>query len=155
MRPEDLPQALAILAHWNLAPVTPSPAIPDPERSHIEIATTFVAEAAGRIVGVASYLLHGGGLGETASQAVDPAFRGQGVGRALQLARLREMRARGVRLVRTESDRPETVDWLVRRFGYRVAGRRRKKHCFSLPEVDEWTVLELDLDKAVFDGGSG
>jgi hypothetical protein len=47
--------------------------------------------------------------------------------------------------VRTETDRPATVRWYVRRFGYRVVGTNPKKHAFSLPDVAVWTVLELDL----------
>ena len=55
------------------------------------------------------------------------------------------MRARGVKRVRTETDRPETIRWYVERFGYRIVGSNPKKHDFSLPEVDTWTVLELEL----------
>jgi GNAT superfamily N-acetyltransferase len=145
MREEDLPGALRVLAHWNMAPVAPSPEIPDPERSRLDVERSFVAVAQGRIVGVASYILHSPEYAETASHAVDPAFRGQGVGRDLQRARLREMKALGVRTVRTETDRPETIAWLEKNFGFRVVGRNPKMHAFSLPGVQEWTVLELDL----------
>jgi uncharacterized protein with GYD domain len=55
------------------------------------------------------------------------------------------MRERGIRTVRTETDRPETVRWYVERFGYRIVGTNPKKHAFSLAGVDYWTVLELDL----------
>jgi len=55
------------------------------------------------------------------------------------------MKSRGIRQVLTETDRPEVVQWYVRKFGYRIAGTRRKKHAFSLPGVDHWTVLELSL----------
>ncbi len=55
------------------------------------------------------------------------------------------MRRRGVRRVRTETDRPATVRWYVRRFGYRIVGTNPKKHVFSRPDVDHWTVLNLDL----------
>ena len=151
MREEDLPGALRVLAHWNMAPVAPSPEVPDPERSRLDVGRSFVAEVEGRIVGVASYILHSPEYAETASHAVDPAFRGSGVGRALQLARLREMKALGVRRVRTETDRPETIAWLVKHFGYRVTGRNPKKHAFSLADVREWTVLELDLGEARLD----
>ncbi len=46
MRPDDLPGALQILRHWNMAPVAPSSEVPDPERTSIEIDNAFVAEAA-------------------------------------------------------------------------------------------------------------
>ena len=48
--------------------------------------------------------------------------------------------------LRTETDRAETVDWYIRKFGYRKVGVNPKKHNFSLSDVDEWVVLELDLD---------
>jgi GNAT superfamily N-acetyltransferase len=49
--------------------------------------------------------LIGDGWAETASLAVDPEPRFAGVGVLLQQARLDEMRGRGVRRVRTETDR--------------------------------------------------
>jgi 3-keto-5-aminohexanoate cleavage enzyme len=96
-------------------------------------------------VGVASYILHGPRRAETTSLAVDPRWRGSGVGEKLHRARLAEMKALGVEEIFTETDRPEVIAWYVRKFGYRVAGTRRKKHAFSLPDVDHWTVLELSL----------
>ncbi len=145
MREADLPACLAILAQWNMAPQPPSAAVPDPERSTIDVANGFVAECDGRIVGTCSFIVHSADLAETASLAVDPAHKGGGVGFLLQQARLAEMRARGIRTVRTETDRPETIRWYVERFGYRIVGTNPKKHAFSLEDVGHWTVLELTL----------
>ena len=146
MVPSDMEQAVALLARWNMAPMAASPECPDPERSGIAVANSFVAVDGERIVGVASYLMLGEGQAETASLAVDPDCKGAGVGYRLQRARLKEMKEKGVRRVRTETDRPETIRWYVDRFGYRVVGKNKKKHPFSLPDVDYWTVLELDLE---------
>lgn len=145
MRPGDLSAAIELLEKWNMAPRPPSKSEPDPERNSLIVENSFVAVRDGVVVGVCSYILGGPGVGETASLAVDPSCRGQGVGKELQQARLNEMRARGVRKVRTETDRPETVRWYVSNFGYRIVGTNPKKHAFSLPDVDVWTVLELDL----------
>jgi N-acetylglutamate synthase-like GNAT family acetyltransferase len=143
---EDRPSVIAILAQWNMAPVPPSVERPESERADIAAdGTAIVAVADGRIVGVASYVLHDRRRAETASLAVDPAWRGAGVGAQLQRARLMELKALGVEEIFTETDRPEVIDWYVRKFGYRIAGTRRKKHAFSLADVDHWTVLELDL----------
>ena len=148
MTPEDLPAAMAILKSWNMAPRPPSASEPDVERSGLDPERAFVAETdEGCIVGVASYLLHDHELAETASLAVDQRARGLGIGTRLQQARLDEFRALEIRRVRPETDRPDTIDWYVRKFGYRIVGRNPKKHAFSLPEVAEWTVLELDLDR--------
>jgi len=145
IRAEDVDAALGILAQWNMAPIAPSSSCPDPERSELSAENTFVALAGNRVVGVASYILLGPKQAETASLAVAPDWRGKGVGECLQRARLAELKKRGIRYVRTETDRPETVEWYVKKFGYRLAGTSPKKHPFSLENVQWWTVLELDL----------
>jgi N-acetylglutamate synthase-like GNAT family acetyltransferase len=146
MREEDRPTVMKILAVWNMAPMAPTPERPDPERSTIAAdGTAFVALSGEQLIGVASYILYDRQRAETASLAVDPAWRGSGVGEQLQVARLVELKARGIEVLRTECDRPEVVDWYVRKFGYRVVGTSPKKHAFSLETADCWTVLELDL----------
>lgn len=145
MLPGDLDQVMDILAGWNMAPVLPSDEIPEPERSSIDIGNTIVAVDGERIVGVCSYILLSPEMAETASLAIDADYKGKGIGSMLQKTRLAALREKGIRKVRTEADRPETIDWYVKKFGYTVIGRNKKKHRFSLPEVDYWTVLELDL----------
>lgn len=144
-RPEDLPAAMALLERWTMAPRPPDAHHPDPERSGLDLARTFIAEEDGRLVGVASWIRHSDRRGETASLAVDPELRGQGIGYRLQAARLEEMRTAGIRVVRTETDRPATIRWYIEKFGYRKVGQNPKKHAFSLAGVDTWTVLELEL----------
>lgn len=146
MRLHELSRVIEILACWNMAPVAPSAAHPETETTGLEEGSTFVAVADGMIVGVASYVLCGADRAETASLAVDPAWRGKGIGERLQQERLAALKALGVRHVRTETDRPETIAWYLRKFGYRAAGTAPKKHAFSLAHVAHWTVLELDLD---------
>jgi predicted N-acetyltransferase YhbS len=145
MREEDRLQVLRLLGLWNIAPRSPAPKFPEPERATIIVENTFVAVVAGSVVGVASYILHADRAAETASLAVDPSWLGLGIGERLQSARLIEMKEFGVERVRTEADRPNVVRWYQRRFGYRVVGTARKRHEFSLANVDHWTVLELDL----------
>jgi 3-keto-5-aminohexanoate cleavage enzyme len=144
MRHEDVAAATAILAEWNMAPRSD---LEDAERSGIDIENAFVAELDGRILGMASFLVLDDATAETASLAVDPASRGLGIGYRLQVARMEEMLRRGFRRLRTETDRPATIDWYIEKFGYRRIGSNPKKHDFSLPDVDEWTVLELDLQE--------
>ena len=142
MSNDDVDAALAILGQWDMAPETDND---DAERSTIRVENSFVAEADDTIVGVGSYIVHSETVGETASLAVDPEYRGEGIGYRLQIARLEEMYDRGIETVRTETDRPETIEWYIDNFGYERVGTNPKKHDFSLPDVDEWTVLELDL----------
>jgi len=142
-RSADLPAVLSILSHWNMAPRRD---LPNPERTALEPGSAFVAVAGDAVVGIGSYWLREDGWGETAILAVHPDWLRQGVGSRLQAARLQALKRLGVTRVRTEADRQETIEWYQRRFGYRVAGTSPKKHPFSLPELDSWTVLELDLD---------
>jgi N-acetylglutamate synthase-like GNAT family acetyltransferase len=101
---------MALPEVWNMAPRLPSSEQPEVERSGIEIANSFVAESDGRIVGVCSYIMmEQAGWAETVSLAVDPSTIGRGVGSRLQQARLEEMRMRGIRWVRTDTDRPATI----------------------------------------------
>lgn len=144
MQDEDVAAAMEILNQWDMAPEADNA---DAERSTIRVENSFVAEDSGTVVGVASYIVHSDALGETASLAVDPDYRGQGIGYRLQVARLEEMRSRGIETVRTETDRPETINWYIENFGYERVGTNPKKHDFSLSDVDEWTVLELELDE--------
>lgn len=143
MRPDDVEPAMAILDEWDMAPETGRA---DAERGELRVDNSVVADHDGTVVGVASYIVHGEGVAETASLAVTEAYRGEGIGYRLQTARLEEMRSRGIETVRTETDRPETIEWYVEQFGYERVGTTPKKHDFSLSDVDEWTVLELDLE---------
>ena len=147
MRPADLDQVMQLLSRWNIAPLSPSREIPHPERTNIIVDNTIVAEDAGRIVGVRSFIQHTAAEAEGASLAVAPAYHKHGIGRALVLAGWRTMWERGIRKIRAETDRPEVVKWLTRNFGHRVVGTIAKRHPFGNPDVDRWTVLELELDE--------
>lgn len=146
MRVGDLDAAMAVLGEWNMAPILASKDIQDPERSELNIANSFVALKDGLVVGVCSYIIHTPHLAETASLAVSPGCRGLGVGDQLQRARMMELKDLGIKILRTETDREDTVEWYIRKFGYRKVGTNPKKHSFSLPDIDEWVVLELDLE---------
>jgi N-acetylglutamate synthase-like GNAT family acetyltransferase len=147
MRDEDLTRVIEILGAWGMAPVAPSVEHPRPERSGLAVGRTLVAESDGHIVGVASYVVESPRLAVTESLAVDPAWVGSGVAEALHCERLAILRALDIATVHTEADRPRTIAWYVKRFGYRVVGSVPKRHVFSLPDVAHWTLLELDLTR--------
>ncbi len=122
--------------------------VPSPEMEDFDVGDWFVAESEGAIVAVAGYRLlelDGALTGKTTLLAVDPAVRGQGLGRSLQTLRMERMAEAGARRVITNADRPETIAWYRRHFGYRVVGSVAKLHEFGLPEVDRWTTLEAPL----------
>ena len=93
---DDLKAAMAILDLWNMAPIPASQETPDPERSAIDIKNSFVAVCDGHLAGVASYIDLGEAVAETASLAVGSGFKGKGIGYRLQIARLSEMKKRGL-----------------------------------------------------------
>lgn len=145
MRPSDLSQVMRLLAHWNIAPMEPSAAVPVPERTELVIDHAYVALDGERIVGVCSYILRSPTLAEGASFGVDPTYHCRGIGEKLLMSMRRGMVSRGIRVVRSEADRPETIRWLVERMGCRIVGTTPKRHAFGSPGVGEWTVLEFDL----------
>ena len=142
---DDSSRVIEILSTWNMAPVKVSPENSDPERSTIYVENSFVALDGCRIVGVSSYILLSEEVAETASLAVAQQYKGKGIGYRLQRKRLQEMKEKGIKWVRTEADRPDTIKWYMTKFGYKIIGRNKKKHTFSLSNVDHWTVMELDL----------
>ena len=122
--------------------------VPSPEMDDFVVGEWHVAELDGRIVGVAGFrLIHGDNrlVGKTTLLAVHPEQRGLGIGRALQELRMELMREAGAERVITNADRPETIAWYERHFGYRKVGEVRKLHEFGLPSVDRWKTLEAPL----------
>jgi GNAT superfamily N-acetyltransferase len=145
MQPADLDQVMALLKHWNLAPIVPTAEIPQPERTEFFIENALVAMDGDRVVGVISYIRLSDTLAEGASFAVAPEFRSLGIGKRLIDEGRRKMYRLGTRRVRSEADRPEVIRLLIAR-GHRIVGTTPKRHAFGSPDADHWTVLELDLD---------
>lgn len=141
--PDDRAAALAVLETANMHHV------PSAEMHDLDQGDWHVAEIAGRVVGVCGYDMAGanGDLhGKTTLMAVHPEARGTGVGMALQRLRMGLMRDAGATRVITNADRPETIAWYERHFGYRRVGEVAKLHEFGHPDVDRWTTLEAPLE---------
>jgi ribosomal-protein-alanine N-acetyltransferase len=142
MLPSDRGAMLDVLETVNMHRV------PSPEMDDFDVGQWYVAESEGRVVGVAGFRLEGPGdapVGKTTLLAVMPDHRERGIGWALQELRMRRMRDAGARRVFTNADRPSTIAWYERHFGYRRVGEVPKLHEFGLPEVDRWTTLEASL----------
>jgi ribosomal-protein-alanine N-acetyltransferase len=120
--------------------------IPSPEMPELDLERFFVAEDRGTIVGVAGFKVTSDGAGKTTLLAVEPAYRGRRVGERLQELRMEEMRRLGCTTLTTNADRPPTIAWYKRKFGYREVGSVAKVHEFGDPTVDRWTTLEADLE---------
>ena len=130
---------LAVMRPWNMHHV------PSAEMERIELDRFFVATVDGRIVGAAGYTFIGPGQGKTTLLGVLPEFGNLGIGRALQDRRVEAMAAHGATKITTNADRPGTIAWYKRNWGYREVGRLPKVHSFGDDAVDHWTTLEMDV----------
>lgn len=55
------------------------------------------------------------------------------------------MHSLGARKVTTNADRPSTISWYKRWYGYYEVGSIDKIHSFGDPTIGHWTTLEMDL----------
>jgi uncharacterized protein (DUF849 family)/GNAT superfamily N-acetyltransferase len=141
--PDDREAVLAVLETANMH------RIPSAEMHDLDQGVWHVAEMDGRVVGVCGFdmVQNGAGpVGKTTLMVVHPEARGAGVGMALQRLRMGLMRDAGASSVLTNADRPETIEWYQRHFGYRKVGEVAKAHEFGRPDVDRWTTLEAPLE---------
>jgi ribosomal-protein-alanine N-acetyltransferase len=137
----DRPAIMEVLKSANMQNV------PSPEMPELELSCCAVAEAEGRIVGMGGYKILSDTEAKTTLMAVLPEYRSWGIGHALQSWRMRELRARGLRRLTTNADRPETIAWYKKHFGYREVGTLAKLHEFGHPGIDHWTTLQVDLNQ--------
>ena len=119
--------------------------VPSEEMPELDWRHCFVALRGGTVIGMSGYKILGEGQGKTTLMAVHPNYRGSGIGMSLQVARLRAIAREGVRTLITNADRPETIEWYKKHFGYSKVGNLRKIHEFGDPNVAEWTTLRMDL----------
>ena len=141
----DRADILRIMEFWNMHHV-PSEEMPD-----LDIRCFFVAEQDGRIVGASGYKMIGPKEGKTTLLGVDPRINGKGIGRKLQLARMKAMYDQGAESLITNADRPRTISWYKKLFGYEEIGSIPKLHSFGDDTVSEWTTLKTNL-RTYFDG---
>lgn len=138
-RPDDLPAMLAVLEPANMHRV------PSPEMPELDHRCCFVAESNGRIIGMSGYRLISASEAKTTLMAVLPGYRGWEIGKALQVRRMEALLALGIRWLETNADRPETIAWYKKHFGYVEIGSLAKLHEFGRPDIDRWTTLRTDL----------
>jgi len=121
--------------------------IPSPEMGPLDDKCFIVAEQAGKLIGAAGYTFLSPDVGKTTLMAVHPDYKNKGVGITLQTCRMQILRNAGCVKIITNADRPETIAWYKRKFGYSEIGKLPKIHPFGLADVTEWTTLEADLTK--------
>ncbi len=136
----DWPRMLEILEMVNYHRIGGS------EMATFPLSDCFVAEADGRIAGLAGYRILDGDNAKTTLMAVDPRCRGLGVGLRLQEARMNFLRAQGIKHLYTNCDDEAVIAWYERHFGYRRTGARvPKTEPFGLSDKSEWITLQCEL----------
>jgi N-acetylglutamate synthase-like GNAT family acetyltransferase len=114
-------------------------AIGSSEMPEFPLSDCFIALAGERIVGVGGYRILDADTAKTTLLAVDPAWRGRGIGARLQTARLEVMKEAGVKRIYTNTDDEAVIAWLERRHGFRRSGERiAKLHAFGRADRDHW-----------------
>jgi ribosomal-protein-alanine N-acetyltransferase len=141
-RPEDVPNIIDLMRPYNMHH------IPSPEMNTLDYKCFVVAEQKEKLIGAAGYTFLSYDVGKTTLLAVHPDFRNNGLGTVLQIKRMQILRDFGCVKVITNADRPETIAWYKKYFGYREIGKLPKMHSFGLVDVSEWTTLEADLTTA-------
>ncbi len=138
--PVDRDDILKVMEPWNMHHV------PSKEMEELDLSCFFVARISGKTVGASGYKILSPERGKTTLLGVLPEYSGQKIGFALQQARLQAMHESGVKTVVTNADRPETIAWYKKYFGYHEVGMLKKIHDFGRSDIDHWTTLEMDLD---------
>ena len=137
--PEDLPVIIELLKIANMH------YIGSPEMPAITYENYFAARMTGKVVGFCGYKILSPTEAKTELMVVHPDCRGLGIGYKLQVRRMEDMLARGIRILTTNTDLPATIEWYQRHFGYRKVGTLKKIHEFGDPNIDHWTTLQADL----------
>jgi N-acetylglutamate synthase-like GNAT family acetyltransferase len=141
-RPSDADWAgiLAVLKTANFD------AIGSPEMKEFPLSDCFVAECDGLIIGVGGYRILDREQAKTTLLAVDPEWRGLGIGDRLQQARLDVMKAAGVKAIYTNTDDDAVIAWLERRYGFQRSGDVIPKlHPFGRADRDHWITMVMRL----------
>lgn len=136
---DDVPAIMSLLETANMHYV-PSEEMPD-----LGLENCYVARQDGRVVGMCGFKMLSDDQGKTTLMVVAPDCRGKGLGLRLQRERVLVMADLGARTVITNADRPETIEWYKKHFGYREVGHVDKTHEFGLRDVGRWTTLEMDV----------
>ncbi|MBT8420207.1 MAG: GNAT family N-acetyltransferase [Gammaproteobacteria bacterium] len=131
---------LSVLRHFNMHHV------PSVEMERLDLKCFFIARLQGSIVGAAGYKIISETEGKTTLFGVLPEYCGLGIGKKLQHKRMEAMYKAGVKKVTTNADRPETILWYKKHYGYHQIGSLKKLCSFGLEDVDHWTTLQTNLD---------
>jgi len=137
----DKDAIIQVLKQWNMHH------IPSPEMGELDLSCCFVAKLHDKVIGVGGYRMLSETEGKTTVLAIYPEFQGFGIGKQLQEKRLEALHTIGAKTVTTNVDRPLTIVWYKKYFGYKEIGTLKKLCSFGSENVDHWTTLKMDLEE--------
>lgn len=141
--PEERNSILSVMKPWNMHHV------PSEEMEELDLNCFFVATFENKIIGASGYKLISDTIGKTTLLGVLPESNGKGIGKLLQDARLQAMYELGIKTVITNADRPSTINWYKKNYGYYEIGKIKKVASFGDDSIDSWTTLEMNLEKYI------
>ncbi len=137
---KDYDDILEVMRPWNMHHV------PSPEMEELDLSCFFVARIGDSIVGASGYKVLSQTIGKTTLLGVIPEYARYGIGIELQHARIEAMYHVGVKRIITNADRPKTIKWYKKHFGYKEVGTLKKVCSFGDPDIDHWTTIEMDVE---------
>src|SRR3972149_10924358 len=111
--------------------------------SEIDLRTAFVGVINGQLVGFTHYKPLEGTTAKTTFIIVKPEFRHTGLGKKLQLARMKDAYRKGFEKLITYCETPRIVDWYIQNFGYeidRTEPVHHRMHFIKLKDKVIWGV---------------
>ncbi|MFH1046723.1 MAG: GNAT family N-acetyltransferase [Patescibacteria group bacterium] len=106
------------------------------EVSHFDFAHAFVARVDGQIAGCCHWRLNNPTEAKTTLISVDPIYREQGIGLALQIARMKAAYEAGAKYLLTFCDTDKSTRWYIKHFGYEISGEEPDHHRLHYFDVD-------------------
>lgn len=135
----DKEAMLEVLEHYNMHHV------PSVEVEEMVAEDYLVAKIGLKIVGLAGWKVLDSGEGKTTLMAVLPEYNGGGIGKDLQHRRMKILYELGCKTITTNADRPETIVWYKKHFGYKEIGKLKKLCSFGMESIKYWTTMKSDL----------
>lgn len=140
-RKEDRAAILEVMKPWNMHHV------PSAEMEELDMDCFFIAEDKSKVIGASGFKMISPDTGKTTLLGVVPSYNGKGIGKILQEKRLEAMFDLGAEKVITNADRPATIRWYKKYYGYYKIGNIKKVASFGDDSIPEWTTLEMDLNR--------
>jgi N-acetylglutamate synthase-like GNAT family acetyltransferase len=115
--------------------------------SEIDLRNGFVAVIDGRVVGFAHYKHLSEDTAKTTLITVLPEYAGLGVGKKLQLARMKDAYEKGYKKLITYCETPTVVDWYIKHFNYEILRTEQVSHRLHFLKLKDQVIWAVHYGK--------